>query len=183
MNRLSFLLCFSLLSITIFAQTTDDEILQEIVELDNKVATNISEQVYHIHSIDLNANKKDWNGAANYNEKINCYFEIKEDGEVRLVKIINILEKGNETAVQNYLFDETEQTLMVYTDYFREKKRIGQQGAYFGSKNIIAASINDKVFIGDNLTDEMVKSARDSYLKARKYKQMFITLLSIQLSK
>jgi hypothetical protein len=183
MKRLSFLLCFSLLSISIFAQTADDEILKEIVELDNKVAENITNEIYHIHSIDLNSTKKDWNGAANYNERINCYFEIKEDGEVRLVKIVNVLEKGNERAVQNYLFDDTEQTLMVYTDYFRGEERLGQQGAYFGSKNIVAAAINDKVFIGDDLTDEMVKSARDSYMKARKYKQMFITLLSIQLSK
>ncbi|MGB0861673.1 MAG: hypothetical protein ACPG19_10210 [Saprospiraceae bacterium] len=183
MKRLGFLLCFSLLSIVVFAQKTDDDLLQEIVQLNNDVEINISKGVYHRHLIDLNSDKKDWSGAKNYNEQINCYFEIKEDGEVRLVKIVNVLQKDNEKAVQNYLFGDTEQILMSYTDYFRGEERLGQQAAYFGDKNIVATSINDKVFIGDNLTDEMVKTARNAYLKARKYKQMFITLLSIQLSK
>lgn len=177
-----FILSFFISIPNIINAQNDDEALKKIIAYDNDVNTKITEKKYHRHVIELNADKKDWGEAKGYSEKIECFFEITDSGEVKLVKIINVLEKGEERAVQSYLFDETETTTMCYSDFYSKEERVGQQGAYFGAKNIIAVSVNDNLVIGDNLTDNMVKLARNMYLKARKYKKMFITLLSVQLA-
>ena len=176
------ILIFLSFSTFLMGQEADNDILKKIIELDNQVAADIAKDIYHRHEIVLNSNEKNWGGVEGYVERINCYFEIKDDGEVRLVKIIATLQQGLESAYHNFLFNEKEEIIMTYTDFIRGEESIGQQGAYFGDKNIAAIAINDKIFVGDELTDDMVATARKAYLKARKYKQMFITLLSVQLS-
>lgn len=164
------------------AQQNDEAVLQKIITLDNQVSTDISKGVYYRHILKLNADKKIWGDAEGYGEEVTCYFEINDSGEIRLVKIIVSLEKGKEMAYQNFLFNETEKNIASYVDYYRDEKNIGRQGAYFGDKSIIGVAVNDKIFIGDNLTDAMVATARTFYLKSRKYKKMFETIVSLQLS-
>lgn len=183
MKQFIYILIIGLISIANIAEAqSDDDALKKIIAYDNEVNTKISKKEYHRHVIELNADKKNWGTAKGYKEKIECFFEITDSGEVKLVKIINVLEKGEEKAVQSYLFDETETPILCYSDFYQKEKRVGQQGAYFGAKNIVAVAVNDNLVIGDQLTDDMVQLARGMYLKARKYKRMFITLLSVQLA-
>lgn len=179
--RLTALATLLLLHGAIMAQS-DDQILQGIVAQDNIVTERIGRGEYHRHVIDLNADKKDWAGTSGYREKLNCYFEIQSNGEVSLVKIITTLEKGKEKAYQNFVFDAQENVIMSYTDYFRGDERLGQQGAFFGQENIVAVSVNDQLYIGDNLSEEMVTTARKAFLRGLKYKRMFTNLINLQLS-
>ncbi len=167
---------------TLTAQKDEEAALQEIIKTDNQVSTNISKGVYYRHVFNLNADKKIWGGAKGYGEEITCYFEINDSGEIRLVKIVVSLVKGKEMAYQNFIFDETEKNIASYTDYYQDEKNIGRQAAYFGDKSIVGVGVNDKIFIGDDLTDAMVGTARKFYLKSRKYKKMFETIISLQLS-
>jgi len=182
---MKYLTCLIIISLSIFNVThaqIDDEKFNAIIAYEGEINTKITQKKYHRHVIELNADKKEWGGAEGYSEKIECFFEITDSGEVKLVKIINVLEKDKQRAVQSYLFDETESTMLCYSDFYDDEKRVGQQGAYFDQRNIIAVAINDNLVIGDNLTDDMVKLAKNMYINARKYKRMFITLLSIQLT-
>lgn len=179
--RCYLLLTVMALSLSAFAQS-DDQVLQGIVAQDNLVTERIGRGEYHRHVIDLNADKKDWAGTSGYREKLNCYFEIQPSGEVTLVKIITTLEKDTEKAYQNFVFDVQENVIMSYTDYFRGEERLGQQGAFFGHENIVAVSVNDQLYIGDNLSEEMVTTARKAYLRGLKYKRMFTNLINLQLS-
>ncbi len=151
------LLIFGLISFSSALNAQNDEAaLKAVIAYDNDVNDKISKKVYHKHVIELNADKKKWGEAEGYSEKIECYFEITDSGEAKLVKIINVLDKGAERAVQSFLFDDEETTVICYSDFYKDDKRVGQQGAYFGKKNILAVAVNDKLVIGDQLTDDMV---------------------------
>lgn len=165
------------------AQNDDEQALRSILAINNEVEQKITDDVYYHHIIELNADKKPWGDAEGYKEKVFCYFIINDSSEIQLIKIKVVLEKEDEVGYQNFLYDEKEQMIMSYTDYYRNEERIGQQGAYFGEKSIAAVSVNNDIFIGDDLTDDMVSAARKFYLSGRRYKRMFETIVSLQLSK
>lgn len=172
---------FSLLMTNIgFSQAAEQAMLNNIFALDQQITEGMEKGEYHHSILDFNTNKKEWLGVSGYREVINCYFKILETQEMQLVRISIILEKEGEQAFINYTYSETERPLMCLNTYTKGEVILGSQTGFFGDQSILALSVNDNLVVGDNLSEEMVKMAREMYLSGEKYRQLFEKVMALQ---
>lgn len=163
-----------------FAQLEDDSELQKIITYDSQVSKDIEAGKYYMHSLDFNTSQKEWLGTKGYRETINCHFKILDTKEVELVKVVVVLQKEGEQALKSFLYSEEQHPIMCYDTFIKDGEMVGNQGAYFGKGTIVALSVNDAIVVGDNLTDDMVNSARDMYLNGERYRQILEKVMSLQ---
>ncbi len=170
-----FSLLFCIISITAaVAQPTNDDPeksptdprVEDIHALNEKVNSQISEKVLFSHRISLNADRKVYEGAGEYSESINCFYEMNGKKPV-LKKFVVMTSKDGIKSYIDMLYDE--QGLLQYC-YFQpdiSNPELGSESYYFSQGAMIACVDDGELVIETKLTDKHRQSTSMSGILTR----------------
>lgn len=178
-----FIILFSLIatSFGVQAQETVDQQLQMITTQNNNVNTAIGEGKYYLHRLTINANSdKVWGNISKYQENVNFYFDMRS-GIAILRKVIVSADVTNRQSYNDYLFDESGNLWLSYSNYDIAKPEKGSRNYYF-NKQLISAYYDEKSIDAKEFSTEDQQRGVEMMEKATAYKKAFDGLVRLQIN-